>query len=109
MDLRFFAVMPCFLRSTDIAVTVRECQQLQHHERMRLSHSNMGGKVISVWKFAGDGVKVRLYQSDRPARACACVHAVLNIHSKSFSRLYSSGAMNSMRIFSALPGIGFSN
>jgi hypothetical protein len=51
---------------------------------MRLSHSNLGSQVISVWKLAADGVKVRLYQSDRPARACACVHAVLNINPKIF-------------------------
>jgi len=51
---------------------------------MRESHSNLSGKVILVRKFTGDGVKVGPYESDRAARACARMHAVLNIHSRIF-------------------------
>ena len=45
---------------------------------------------------------------DPLVQARACAPSWMSSR-KSLSRLYSSGAMNSMRIFSALPGIGFSN
>jgi hypothetical protein len=52
MGLGFFAVVPRFLRPADIAVTVCKRQELEHDERMRLGHANLGGKFAAVRKFA---------------------------------------------------------
>jgi hypothetical protein len=47
--------------------------------------------------------KALILQFEPPVQARAWTPSWISTR-KSFSRLYSSGAMNSMRIFSALPG-----
>src|SRR5438034_850041 len=106
MRLCLFAVVARFFGPTDVVVAVRQGQELEHDQRMGLGHADLNNTRNPSREFAGDSMQMALGGCDRPSRTGACTPSWISTR-KSFSRLYSSGAINSMRIFSALPGIAF--
>jgi hypothetical protein len=82
--LRFFPVVPGFLRAAHIGVAVRQGQEFEHHEGVWPRDANADLVFFSTRQSPRKGVPIGFVQSNRSANAGSRVYSVLNLDTKVF-------------------------